>query len=171
MSIINWPDLYLPGKTDFFVSNETIISGVLTDNAWTFLADTRRWHEAYSELSGIEIHDESDPVLSKGTRFSFNISGLTVQAEVTESQAPSPGVAGRLSWHGWVETGGTTIVDAWCAWIIEDLHSERTRILWQESLLGKPAKEMSRQKPNPALLSHQDWVDGIAHAARTATSR
>lgn len=166
MSSINWPDLYLPGKTDFFISNECIVSGIQSQDAWVFLADTRRWAHVYNQLSDIVFLDETGPILQSGSRFSFTVGGLVVQAEITEYQEPSSGVTGRLSWHGWVENGGVTVVDAWCGWIIEDLYGERTRILWQETLLGEPAKDMARQKPNPALLSHQEWVDGIANAAQ-----
>lgn len=165
MNSINWPQAFLPGKADFFVSNETIVSGTSSQQAWFFLADTRRWADVYNQLSDIVFHDDSGPELQEGSRFQFMIAGTVVQAEITECQPPSTTSVGRLTWHGWVENNGVTVVDACCGWLVEDLSEARTRILWQETLLGAPAKDMARQKPNPAVLAHQEWVDGIANAA------
>lgn len=56
--------------------------------------------------------------------------------------------------------------DVYHAWLVEDLDGGRVRVLMQESQIGKPAAELSAQKPNKMLLGHQDWLDGLVAAAR-----
>ena len=57
-------------------------------------------------------------------------------------------------------------VDVYHAWLIEDLHSNRVRILTQESQIGQPSAELGQKKPNLMLLGHQDWLEGLVAAAR-----
>jgi hypothetical protein len=168
MSEITWPEGYLPGTTDYFVSNVTVVPGLSAARAWPFLADTARWPESYGELAQIRIHDGDGTALRFGTRFEFAVSGMLVQAEVNEFVAPAEDTPGRLSWHGWVESIGQKVLDAHCGWLIEDLPGSRVSILWQETLIGPAARELSQLRPRPALHSHQDWVEGIANAALAA---
>lgn len=168
MSDINWPDEYLPGCTDFFVSNETIVAGVGAVQTWPFLADTTHWPTVYAELGQILFHDGGGPELRMGTRFQFVVGGTLVQAEINEYVVPTDRKPGRLAWHGWVEKDGQKLLDAHCGWLIDDLSGGRVRVLWQESLIGDLVKELAKQRPNPALTSHQDWVEGITAAALAA---
>lgn len=168
MNDINWPQDYLPGTTDFYVANETIVAGVSSLQMWPFLADTTQWPIAYAELGQIQFHDGSGPTLSQGARFQFVVGGVLVQAEINEYIAPIEGSPGRLAWHGWVENEGKKIVDAHCGWLIEDLVGGRVRVLWKESLIGSAAEQMAKAASNPAVVSHQDWVEGIAKAALAA---
>ncbi|WP_233838473.1 SRPBCC domain-containing protein [Paraburkholderia sp. ZP32-5] len=168
MSEILWPEGYLPGTTDYYVSNETIVAGLSAARAWPFLADTARWSESYGEFEQIRIHDRDGTELRFGTRFQFVVGGVPVQAEINEYVAPTDGVPGRLAWHGWTESDGRKIAEAHCAWLIEDLPGTRVRILWQESLLGPAARELAQLRPRPALDAHQNWIEGIAAAALAA---
>jgi len=170
MSEITWPEGYLPGTTDYYVSNVTVVAGLSAARAWPFLADTAHWPESYGELAQIRIHDGGETELRLGTRFEFAVSGTLVQAEVNEYVAPAGGVPGRLAWHGWVESNGQTVLDAHCGWLIEDLPGSRVRILWQETLIGAAARELAQLKSRPALNTHQDWVEGIAAAALAANA-
>ncbi|MFP6557885.1 SRPBCC domain-containing protein [Paraburkholderia sp. B3] len=168
MSEVIWPESYLPGTTDYFVSNETVVASLSAAHAWPFLADTARWPESSAEIWQIRFHDGGGSELRFGTRFQFVVGGALVQAEIVEYATPTDGGPGRLAWHGWVENDGRKIVDAHCGWVIEDLPDARVRVLWQESLIGPAARELARLRPRPALNSHQDWVEGIAAAALAA---
>lgn len=105
------------------------------------------------------------PELSKGARFRFTTFGFPVEAEVTEYVPPAAGQPARVAWHGWVEGDADHRLDVHHAWLLEDLPGGRPRILTQESQIGKPAQELARTRPNPMLNAHQEWIDGIAHAA------
>ncbi|MFD6277114.1 hypothetical protein ACFWFI_16270 [Streptomyces sp. NPDC060209] len=39
------------------------------------------------------------------------------------------------------------------------------RILTQESRIGRPAADLAGQTPNPMLIGHQAWLDGLTRAA------
>jgi hypothetical protein len=47
-----------------------------------------------------------------------------------------------------------------------ELEGQRVRILTQESQIGPVFKDLEKKKPNPMLLGHQDWLDGLVTAAR-----
>jgi hypothetical protein len=64
-----------------------------------------------------------------------------------------------------------TRFDMYHPWLIEDLPGGRVRILTQESQKGKPVQELAKKKPNVMINGHQDWLDGLAAAARKAKSR
>lgn len=163
MSDIHWPQGYLPGTTDNYVSNETIVRGSSTA-AWAFLNDTSAWAACYDNALDIHFHDGSGPLLSAGARFRFTTFGFLVEAEVTEYVPPAAGQAARIAWHGWVEGDAETRLDVHHAWLFEDLPEGRVRILTQETQTGAPARTLAATRLNPMLNAHQDWVDGIARA-------
>lgn len=59
-------------------------------------------------------------------------------------------------------------LDALHAWLFEDLPGNRVRILTQESQTGVPAQQLASAVPNPMINAHQEWIVGLATAARNA---
>ena len=167
-SAIIWPQAYLPGTTDNFASNEIIVVGVTASEIWDQLNDTTRWPAYYSNAQDIRFHDNSGPLLSDGARFRFTTFGFPVEAEVTEYVPPVAGKAARVAWHGWVDGDAQSRLDVIHAWLFEDLPGGRVRILTQESQQGAPAREMASAVPNPMINGHQEWITGLANAARQA---
>jgi hypothetical protein len=165
MSDIIWPEEYLPGTTDNYVSNEIIVADLSVDVVWPYLSSTTAWPIYYSNASDIAFRDESGPALSKGARFRFTTFGFPVEAEVTEYEPSFAGKPARVAWHGWVEGDAETRLDVHHAWLLEDLPGGRVRILTQETQNGQPARELAQTKPNPMLNAHQEWIDGLAGAA------
>ncbi|WP_275554281.1 SRPBCC domain-containing protein [Mixta sp. Marseille-Q2659] len=166
MSDIIWPEGYLPGTTDNAVSNEITVANLSAADVWAQLIDTRAWPRYYSNASDIRFHDNSGPLLNAGARFRFTTFGFAVEAEVTEFVPPQPGQPARIAWHGWVEGNADERLDVHHAWLFEDLSGGRVRILTQETQNGKPAQELARTRPNPMLNAHQEWIDGLAAAAK-----
>ncbi|MBV7536580.1 SRPBCC domain-containing protein [Duganella sp. sic0402] len=168
MSDIIWPPAYLPGTTDNYVSNEITVAGLSAAEVWRQLDDTRAWPGYYSNASGIRFYDGGGPLLSAGARFRFTTFGFAVEAEVVEYVPPANGQAARIAWHGWVEGDATSRLDVHHAWLFEDLPDGRVRILTQETQNGQPARGLAVTKPNPMLNAHQEWIDGLAAAAKRA---
>ena len=165
MHHIIWPQSYLPGTTDNYVSNEVIVPGLTSSEVWPQLNYPERWPAYYRNASDIVFYDNAGPALSLGTRFRFTTFGFLVEAEVVEYVPPSTGKPARIAWHGWVE--GEHRLDVHHAWLIEDLPGNRVRILTQETQIGKPAQELAATRPNPMLNAHQDWLDGLADSAKS----
>ena len=165
MGDIIWPERYLPGTTDNYVSNEIIVAGLSAAEVWPYLANTTAWPGYYSNAADIRFHNGSGPLLSQGARFRFTTFGFPVEAEVTELEPPVAGKAARIAWHGWVEGDAETRLDVHHAWLFEDLPGGRVRLLTQETQIGKPAQELAKTTPNPMLNAHQEWLDGLAHSA------
>jgi len=111
------------------------------------------------------------PRLSRGARFRMTTFGLEVQAEVREYELPGPKVPGRVAWHGWVEGNDDQQLDFHHAWLIENLSGNRVRVLTQEAQLGKFARRLAVQKPNPLLNEHQNWIEGLEASACKRTNR
>lgn len=167
-SAIVWPEAYLPGTTDNFASNEIIVSGLTAADIWAQLNDTTLWPTYYSNVADICFHDGSGPMLSANARFRFATFGFPIEAQVTEYVPPVAGQAARIAWHGWAEGDETTRLDVIHAWLFEDLPGNRVRILTQESQKGVPARTLAQTLPNPMINGHQEWICGLATAARKA---
>lgn len=168
MHEIVWPDAYLPGTTDNFVSNEVIVAGLRVLDLWPYLNNAPLWPSYYSNAADIHFYNGKGPNLGEGVRFSFSTFGFPIEAEVVEYAPPAGGEPTRVAWHGWAEGDAETRLDVHHAWLLEDLPGGRVRLLTQESQKGKPAQEMAKAKPNPMINGHQDWLDGLVAAARGA---
>lgn len=165
MNSINWPDKYLPGMTDNFVSNEIIVHGLSMERVWEGLVNTSLWPSYYSNASDIVFHDGKGPKLEAGSKFKFTTFGLLVESEIVEFAPPVPGKAARISWKGVIDGGTPNEMSVIHAWLLEELPGGRLRVLTQESQFGKTAKEMAVQRPNPMLNAHQEWLDGLQKTA------
>jgi hypothetical protein len=165
MNEINWPEKYLPGTTDNYVSNEIIVANLSTAQVWPYLINTTLWPLYYNNISEISFEEGISSILTAGTRFRFTTFGLNVNAEVTEYSEPGNENIARLSFCAWL--AGSTPKDgsALHAWLLEDLPGLRICIVTKESQIGEPAKQMAAIKPNPILNAHQDWLEGLAKIA------
>ena len=82
-SAIVWPQEYLPGTTDNFVSNEIIVADLTAQE--------------------IRLYDAGGPLLSANAHFRFTTFGFPVEAQVCEYEPPVESPAARIAWYGWVE--------------------------------------------------------------------
>ncbi|KAH7395193.1 hypothetical protein DE146DRAFT_659436 [Phaeosphaeria sp. MPI-PUGE-AT-0046c] len=162
-SAIIWPEHFLPGTTDNFVSNERIAVNLTSTQIWSLLANISKWESYYKNCSTITPPSSGSPFLHKSDVFKFSTFGFPpLTCTVEESEAPeSNGRAGRLAWSSRTPDG----MEVYHAWLVEDLEGQRVRILTQESQIGPLFKEWEWQKPNKMLLGHQDWLDGLITAA------
>lgn len=163
MSTVTWPHRFLPGTTENFVSNEIFVPQLTAAHVWPNLIDPARWTSYYSNVDQITPPSSGPTLQNKGDRFSFATFGFPpLQAEVCESVAPTPNSPGRLAWRAWQEGDEETALEVYHAWIVEDMDWGVVRILTQEVQAGKPAAGLAGKKPNPMLLGHQEWVEGLA---------
>ncbi len=163
---INWPEKYLPGTGDNFVSNEVIVQGLTAAHVWQYLTDTSTWESYYDNVADISFPQGGGPVLKDDLAFSFGTFGFPpLDAHVVEFEAPAEGVPGRLSWVAGQDGPPARRLDVLHAWLVEDLPDGRVRILTQESQIGEPAAELAKQVPNPMLNGHQAWLDGLVRAS------
>jgi hypothetical protein len=168
---INWPEKYLPGTGDNFVSNEVIAQGLTASRIWHFLTDTSIWESYYDNVADISFPNGGGPELTTDIVFSFGTFGFPpLDAQVVEFQAPADHIPGRLSWTAKQDGPPDARLDVLHAWLVEDLPGDRVRILTQETQIGQPAAELAGQVPNPMLNGHQAWLDGLVRAARELTS-
>ena len=171
MNEIHWPHDYLPGLTDNFASNETIVKGLHAKEVLDCLVDTSLWPTYYSNASDIEFDNTPGTKLAADTRFRFKTFGFPIEAEITEFEAPQSGAPGRLAWHGWAEGDAAHRLDVIHAWLIEDLPEDRVRILTQESQKGAPAAELHKDPKDPMNIGHQEWIRGLAATVLAAKQK
>ena len=164
MQEIFWPDKFLPGYTDNFVSNEVIVRDVPYQAVLDNLLDASKWPGYYSNCADIHMYNQEDTMLREGTRFRFKTFGFDVESEVIQCSVSDRLL--RLSWHGWNEAEGDGHLEVCHAWIVEKLNGNRLRVLTQESQLGVPAKKMADSTPNTMLNGHQEWLTGLSRASR-----
>lgn len=161
MHEIIWPEKYLPGTTDNFVSNEVIVQGQSAGTVWPHLSNLAAWPHYYHHATNVAPDDGTTTELAAGAHFHFTTFELDVKAEVTEYVAPANGEPGRLAWRAWTQGEPEEEIDVLHAWLVEDLPGGRVRILTQESQIGWPARTLANTHPNPMLNAHQDWLDGL----------
>lgn len=172
-SSIIWPPHFLPGTTDNFVSNERIAQSITSTQIWALLANITKWESYYKNCGKITPpprdsdgngNGNNSGFLHKGDIFKFSTFGFPpLTCTVEESIAPeSNGRAGRLAWRSHKTPEG---MEVYHAWVVEDLEGQCVRVLTQESQIGQVFKEWEARKPNPMLLGHQDWLDGLIAAA------
>jgi hypothetical protein len=167
MNAILWPVGYVPGFADNFASNEVIVAGLSAADVWPVLSDATRWPSYYANLANVRFYDNKGPILEDGVRFYFETFGFPVEAQCIEYAPPSAGQPGRVAWHGCAGEGEMRL-DVHHAWLVEDLGNGSVRVLTQETQNGKRAQVLARTKPNPMINAHQDWLDGLVAAARSA---
>lgn len=165
MNSITWPEGYLPGFADNFVSNEVVVAGLVAKDVWPLLHVPTLWPSYYANSANVHFHGDAGPQLKLGDRFYFETFGFPVEAKVVELVEPSPDAPGRIAWHGWAGEGASRL-DVHHAWLVEDIADSRVRVLTQETQLGAPAVDLAKTKPNPMINGHQDWLDGLIAAAR-----
>lgn len=166
MNEIIWPEAYLPGNADNYVSNEMIVSNLNVHSVWHLLNNPLLWPDYYNNASDIHFYDNSGPQLKLGTRFRFTTFGFLVEAEVVEYVPPSASSPARIAWHGWVEGNASQRLDVHHAWLFEALVGNRLRLLTQETQIGQPAIDLAGTRPNPMLNAHQAWLDGLIDRAK-----
>ncbi|SED91946.1 polyketide cyclase [Rhodococcus koreensis] len=163
---INWPEKYMPGTGDNFVSNEVIVQSLTAAQIWRYLTDTSTWESYYDNVADICFPNGGGPDLRHDLPFRFGTFGFPpLDARVVEFQSPGDGVPGRLSWTAKQDDTPEQQLDVLHAWLVEDLPGGRVRILTQETQIGQPAAALAKQIPNPMLNGHQAWLDGLVRAA------
>lgn len=166
--VIIWPKSYTPGRTDNFISNEIVISGLSIRDVRPFLVKALKWPSYYKNAADVVFHDKGETELHYGTRFRFTTFNFSVESEVTEFK-PSVNVGpARIAWHGWVDGDAQHRLDVHHAWLLENLPDGRLRILTEESQIRVPAQELHNTLPNPMLNAHQLWLTGLVEAAQHA---
>lgn len=164
---IYWPEEYLPGTTDNFVSNEVIVKDLKAEDVCPYLTHATVWEKYYSNSSNARYKEEGKTELYPNAPFFFKTFGFPIDAEVVEFEAPKDGIA-RIAWHGWAEGDADHQLDVIHAWLLEELPGNRLRILTQESQIGKPAAELAGT--NVMIDGHQSWLNGLVKAAQEKLS-
>lgn len=88
------------GFTDNFASNEIVVPGITTADAFANLLDISIRPHYYDNMADVYFYNHDGPILKKDTRFRFKTFGFPVEAEIIELEKLSQGKPGRLAWHG-----------------------------------------------------------------------
>ena len=93
---IRWPQEYLPGTSDNFTSNETVVKDISASQIWSKLADCTQWETYYGHNVEQATPPPSGNFLKQGDTFRFSTFGFPVlDCKVEESIEPGP--VGRLA--------------------------------------------------------------------------
>ncbi|CAK7226799.1 hypothetical protein SCUCBS95973_006320 [Sporothrix curviconia] len=167
---ILWPEHFLPGLTDNYVSNEVVVAGLSAADVWPYLADCSHWESYYDNIGQITPPPTGSFFTAEavGNHFSFATFGFPpVEVVLEEAVAPTATTPGRLAWLAWMAgADADNALEVYHAWIVEDApwstaDKKVVRVLTQESQIGVPAKNLATTVPNPMLLGHQKWLDGL----------
>ncbi|ERS96826.1 uncharacterized protein SPSK_00913 [Sporothrix schenckii 1099-18] len=174
-SAVIWPTKFLPGATDNYVSNEVFAVGLTATQVWPYLADSAHWEAYYDNIGQITPPAGGSLFMpaAVGSHFSFATFGFPpLDMELVECVPPTATTPGRLAWHARNDGDADSAIEVYHAWIVEDApwstkDKPLTRILTQETQIGKPAAQLAKAQPNPMLNGHQRWLDGLVKYAKS----
>lgn len=98
MNAINWPEGFVPGFTDNFVSNEMIISGLNVNDVWPLLSQPLLWPEYYKNSADVRFYDNKGPELEMG--FASTSARLVSQLKLRLWSLFHLLKVNLLVWHG-----------------------------------------------------------------------
>lgn len=109
LNAIHWPENYLPGHTDNFVSNEVIVSNLSVQDIWPFLVNAHLWPSYYGNSSDIDLNGAE--CLEPNLVFFFKTFGFPVNAQVLSM--PRLKIINPLESHGMAGQVNQIVVIAW----------------------------------------------------------
>lgn len=166
MESIKWPHEWLPGLTDNFVSNEVIVKDLSFEIVLSNLLDCKKWDKYYKNSQDIEAYNQKSGILHLDSEFKFTTFGFRIEAKVLELEIDDAKKIARIAWHAWNDATGNERIEAYHAWLIEELSENRLRILTQETQIGMPAKKLASDPKYPMLNGHQDWLVGLVNYSK-----
>ena len=160
---IAFPQDFLPGNGDNFLSNEFYVDSSTAEEVWPFLVDAALWPTYYKKISKVEVKEQEGTKLNVGTKFSYKDANLKigVDCECLESQPPSVDKEGRLMWKASYEVKGEKKYESVRGWILENMGNGRTRIFTQEVQKGDVARKLYKETYD-MLSSSEKWVRQLA---------
>jgi uncharacterized protein YndB with AHSA1/START domain len=78
---IDWPAIYEPSKSRFYVHNEIEIDAS-PEKVWNILVDALQWESWYAGAKGVSFRDPGDSVLNANSVFNWITMGLKFQSVV-----------------------------------------------------------------------------------------
>ncbi|CAK7208021.1 hypothetical protein SEUCBS139899_010855 [Sporothrix eucalyptigena] len=172
---ILWPEKFLPGSTDNYVSNEVVVADLDFDDVWPYLADCSHWEAYYDNIGQITPPPTGTFFTPEavGSHFNFATFGFPpLEIILEELVPPTATTPGRMAWRAWLPGAtGDDHIEVYHAWIVENApwsspSKKVVRVLTQESQIGVPAKNLATTVPSPMLLGHQKWLDGLIAYAK-----
>src|SRR5580658_6866290 len=89
MNEIFWPEDYIPGFTDNFVSNEVIVAGLSAMDVWPFLSNAPLWPTYYSNSANIRFYDGKGPELEDNKSPATRLSQSAATAQFVVRDRPA----------------------------------------------------------------------------------
>ncbi|MES2796598.1 MAG: SRPBCC family protein [Bacteroidota bacterium] len=80
---INWPTVYEPSKSKFYVHNEIEINAS-PEIVWMFLIDALKWQSWYKGAKNVSFANAIDTVLQANSIFRWETMGLKFQSTVKQ---------------------------------------------------------------------------------------
>ncbi len=152
---IQWPERYLPGRSDVFAHNEIIIPAPAA-TIWNILLRAEEWPSWYPSAHSIHFVSHTGPDLRNRSRFRWNTFGLRITSKVLEFD-PERLIAWNAHGIG---------VDAYHVWLLTPLANGSTHVLTEETQNGWLAALGKRFMPNHLQRRHRVWLEQLSVRAQ-----
>jgi hypothetical protein len=150
---IRWPADLAPDVAHVHAVN-VLETSVSVEAVWPWLVRATRWHEHYGNCKRLAI-EGGGTELALGTKFRWWTSGIPV-VTVVDDLVPNA----RLGWSG---TG--LGARGYHAWILEPTPTG-SRLITEESQRGAMVWLGQAALRRLLLHYHQEWLEGLARAAK-----
>lgn len=162
-SHVIWPEQYDPKISAIYALNDIDVNAP-PEVVWKLLVDARNWASHFPAEDQVKFPN-GERELALGTEFTRVTIGFQMYPVVTE-YVPNR----RLAWSTTVE-GDNTGSTAYHGWVITPTETG-CHVLSEETQQGPFfLEELGRKHPGGLYSYHQDWVEGLAHAAEARALR
>jgi len=153
---MQWPNGMEPEQSNVHARNEIEIPAP-PERIWRWLCRAERWPEWYGNCGWIRFRNNEGPDLQRGTSFVWKTFGVRVRSKVLVYEP-----ALELGWDA-TAFG----LRAYHGWRFESASPGHTRVITEETQVGR-LTGVGRWYLRRALLrEHQDWLEGLSRMAQT----
>lgn len=157
---VKWPERFDPKISAIYALNDIDVKAP-PEVVWQLLIDVQNWSSYFPAEDQVKILT-GEPQLAMGTRYSRVTVGFPMSLEVTEFEELR-----RISWATTVD-GDETGSSAYHGWVITPT-ADGCHVLTEETQQGAFfLEELGRKNPGALYRYHQDWVERLAVAAKSA---
>jgi len=153
---MQWPNGMEPEQSNIHALNEIVIPAA-PERIWRWLCRAERWPEWYGNCGWVRFRNSEGPDLQPGTSFVWKTFGVRVRSKVLVYES-----ALELGWDA-TAFG----LRAYHGWRFESASAGHTRVITEETQVGR-LTGVGRWYLRRALLrEHQNWLEALSRVAQS----
>ncbi len=152
-NLIEWPEVFDPQNSDFYVHNEIEINAS-PEVVWKLLVEAHLWHRWYFGITNMRFETPGQGNLESNTKVFWESMGQRLNNTVTVC-LPNRSLAWQFN---------ETMIQGCHAWVIVPTENG-CKVITDESQTGKLAKLQKLFLPRKLMKQHDTWLRDLKRQA------